>query len=319
MGTRLCKRLEAANHNFLIVDKNPSHFFASNTIIADIRDYEMLWDAIPACDVLIHLAAEHRDDVRPKSLYDEVNVQGTQNVCKVAAEKGIAQIIFTSSVAVYGFAKPGTGEDGEIKPFNDYGKTKFEAEEILRSWREEGSGERSLTILRPTVIFGERNRGNVYNLFRQIASGKFVMVGKGENRKSMAYVENVAACLEQRLDAKAGEYGLYNFVDEPNLSMNELVMTVKKAMGKSVAVGPRLPFWLGLSLAKILDAIATLTGKRFPISSIRVRKFCAESTYATRLTKTSYRPVEKLDKAIASTIAYEFLENHEEEPVYVSE
>ena len=51
----------------------------------------------------------------------------------------------------------------------------------------------SLIIVRPTVIFGEGNRGNVFNLFNQIASGKFVMVGKGENKKSMAYIGNVVA------------------------------------------------------------------------------------------------------------------------------
>ena len=51
---------------------------------------------------------------------------------------------------------------------------------------------RSLVIIRPTVIFGEGNRGNVYNLFRQIADRRFLMFGDGENKKSMAYVGNVA-------------------------------------------------------------------------------------------------------------------------------
>lgn len=51
----------------------------------------------------------------------------------------------------------------------------------------------NVNILRPTVIFGERNRGNVYNLLKQISGGKFLMVGKGNNRKSMAYVGNIVA------------------------------------------------------------------------------------------------------------------------------
>ena len=53
-----------------------------------------------------------------------------------------------------------------------------------------------MTIIRPTVIFGEKNRGNVYNLLKQIASGKFLMIGKGQNRKSMAYVGNVVAFIK---------------------------------------------------------------------------------------------------------------------------
>ena len=55
--------------------------------------------------------------------------------------------------------------------------------------------ERSLVIIRPTVIFGKGNRGNVFNLFNQINKGLFAMIGDGENIKSMAYVKNVASFL----------------------------------------------------------------------------------------------------------------------------
>ena len=71
-------------------------------------------------------------------------------MCK---EKAINKIIFTSTVAVYGFAGAGTDESGEIKPFNEYGRSKFEAEEIFRGWQKGQNS--SLIIVRPTVIFGE--------------------------------------------------------------------------------------------------------------------------------------------------------------------
>jgi nucleoside-diphosphate-sugar epimerase len=70
-------------------------------------------------------------------------------------------IIFTSTVAVYGFAKIGTEESGKIAPFNDYGRTKYEAEEVFKAWQAEAPEERTLVIIRPTVVFGEQNRGNV--------------------------------------------------------------------------------------------------------------------------------------------------------------
>ena len=113
---------------------------------------------------------------------------------QVCDEKKIKKIIFTSTVAVYGFAKAGTDESGEIDPFNEYGRTKFEAEKIFLYWYHQG--ERSLIIVRPTVVFGDGNRGNVFNLFNQIANNKFLMIGDGQNKKSMAYVENVVAFLE---------------------------------------------------------------------------------------------------------------------------
>lgn len=166
IGSRLCQRLSHAGINLKIIDKNPSKFFPDKVTIVDIRDYEALSQALQPCDAVINLAAEHRDDVSPKSLYDEVNVKGSENIVKVCSEKGIQHIVFTSSVAVYGFAPPNTGEDGAINYFNDYGRTKWEAEQVYKTWYEADTNNRNLTIIRPTVVFGERNRGNVYNLLK---------------------------------------------------------------------------------------------------------------------------------------------------------
>ena len=203
-----------------------------------------LLEVLKGSDVVINLAAEHRDDVTPKSLYDEVNVQGSENVCKACTELGIHKIIFTSSVAVYGFAPVGTDESGEINYFNDYGRTKYLAEGKYRDWLKADSSN-SVTIIRPTVIFGEQNRGNVYNLLRQIASGRFPMVGKGTNKKSMNYVENVAAFIEYELshDTESGEH-LYNYCDEPAYDMNHLVLDCYKALGKPKTRLFHFPYWL---------------------------------------------------------------------------
>ena len=122
-------------------------------------------------------------------------MEGAQILCRVCEEKGINKIVFTSSVAVYGFAPSGTGEDGRINPFNEYGRTKALAEDVYRDWRRRDPDNRSLIIVRPTVVFGEGNRGNVYNLLNQINSGTFAMIGSGNNKKSMAYVDNLSAFL----------------------------------------------------------------------------------------------------------------------------
>ena len=76
-------------------------------------------------DTIINLAAVHRDDIKPITKYDEVNVEGAKNVCEMAKKYGIKKIIFTSSVAIYGFAPPNTNESGEANYFNDYGRTKY--------------------------------------------------------------------------------------------------------------------------------------------------------------------------------------------------
>ena len=122
-------------------------------------------------ETVVLLAAEHRDDA-PVSLYYEVNVQGTQNVLEAMDKANVKNIIFTSSVAIYGLNKQNPDEQHPADPFNHYGKSKWQAEEILRNGTIK-TNNRSLTIIRPTVIFGERNRGNVYNLLNQIASNHF--------------------------------------------------------------------------------------------------------------------------------------------------
>jgi len=169
IGTRLSKRLQDAGTGFSIQDKEPSHTFPNLAQQVDVRSLDDLRSTLSEGGVIVNLAAEHRDDVRPLSLYQEVNVGGAQNICTVAREKGVKTILFTSTVAVYGFAPIGTDESGLIAPFNEYGRTKYEAEQVFKAWQAEEPDERTLVIVRPTVIFGEQNRGNVYNLLRQIA------------------------------------------------------------------------------------------------------------------------------------------------------
>ena len=205
VGTNLCKKFARRNQNFEILDLKMSNQFPENCKIADVRDTESLRQAITG-DIVVNLAAIHRDDVRDKSEYQRTNVNGATNIALICEEKGIKKIIFTSTVAVYGLAERGTDETGVVRPFNEYGKTKLEAEEKLREWYLRG--ENSLIIVRPTVIFGEGNRGNVFNLFNQIASGKFLMIGNGKNKKSMAYIENVVAFIEACITSNE-KYGLY--------------------------------------------------------------------------------------------------------------
>jgi nucleoside-diphosphate-sugar epimerase len=319
IGTRLVKRLLAdRDHQLGIVDKAMSGAFPERCQIADVRSPEALQQALAETDVIVNLAAEHRDDVKPRSLYDDVNVGGARNLCQVARDRNIKRIIFTSSVAVYGFAPVGTDESGAIAPFNDYGRTKYEAEQLFGEWQREDPANRTLVIIRPTVVFGEQNRGNVYNLLKQIASGRFMMIGSGRNRKSIVYVENVCAFIEHALAFDPGIH-VFNFVDQPDFDMNELVLLVRKALGRPEKLGVRLPFWAGLAGGTAFDMVAAVTGRRFPISAVRVRKFCANSVYETAVRRTGFVPPVPLHEALQRTVRHEFLEDHQGDILYYSE
>ncbi|HRC59439.1 MAG TPA: NAD-dependent epimerase/dehydratase family protein [Candidatus Propionivibrio aalborgensis] len=318
IGSNLCQSLARDGESFRIIDKRPSPFFPGKVIEMDILDQEQLVQSVSG-DTIVHLAAEHRDDIRPRDRYDQVNVEGTRNICRAASLRGIDRIVFTSSVAVYGFAAPDTGEDGAIDPFNDYGRTKFEAEEVLRAWQAEAPERRSLVIIRPTVVFGPGNRGNVFNLISQIARGRFVMVGVGENRKSMAYVENVVAFIRHMAKSGPGVH-LSNYIDKPDLSMNELVSHVRATVLGKPGVGLRLPSWLGMGLGHVADGVTRITGKRLPLSAIRVRKFTTSTAFATRAHQVPgfVAPVSLAD-GMARTLDAEFLHPEATRPIFYTE
>ena len=155
--------------------------------------------------------------------------------CTAVSNLGIKRIIFTSSVAVYGFAAPYTDETAYCKPFNDYGRTKLLAEEVYAAWAAEDRN-RKLAVVRPTVVFGEGNRGNVYNLFRQIAAGTFLFVGSGRNHKAMAYVGNVASFLAHIITSPEIN-GTWNYVDTPIPDMKQLVRRGSFQTGKRFGNG----------------------------------------------------------------------------------
>lgn len=305
IGTRLIDTLLNRGHTVTNFDRQMSLRHAELTVLGNVASAENLAEVVRGQDAVIHLAAEHRDDVTPQSLYTEVNVGGAHALVDAATRVGLGRILFTSTVAVYGLDKNNAPETSEPAPFNEYGRTKLEAERVFTVWAE-NDATRSLTIVRPSVVFGEGNRGNVYNLARQIHSGRFLMVGDGSNSKSMSYVGNIVEFLAEALNADAG-ITVVNYADKPDLTTRELVAVLREAMNIQHSRSPRLPLWLGLSAGHVIDLVAKASRRTFPISAIRIRKFVSDTTVNTdRLTATGYRAPYSLDEAIRRTIDAEF-------------
>jgi nucleoside-diphosphate-sugar epimerase len=312
IGSRLVKGLLQAGHEVRIFDRKPSASFDHLVTKGDVRDRDALVKMLRGIQAVYNLAAEHRDDIVPRSLYHDVNVQGADNTTYAAELNSINRVIFTSSVAVYGFTEKDTDEKGEFRPFNEYGRTKLEAEEVYRQWVHACS-ERSLTIVRPAVVFGEGNRGNVYNLLNQIASNKFLMIGNGKNYKSMAYVGNVAAFLEHALYFNEGEH-IFNYADKPDFDMDKLVCLVKRKLNRGCSAGFKVPFSIGYAGGVACDIAAKITGKRFPISAIRVKKFCSNTQFSSRfIHSTGFMPPVSLQEGLEKTIEFEFLDERTSE------
>lgn len=318
VGTRLLDLLKQSYCELQNIDKQQSKFHPEITAIANVLDKEKMISLLKGSDMVVLLAAEHRDDISPTSLYYDVNVEGMKNTLEAMKANGVKRIVFTSSVAVYGLNKENPNEEHAKDPFNHYGKSKWQAEQVLQEWYKTHS-DWNINILRPTVIFGERNRGNVYNLLKQISGGKFLMVGKGNNKKSMAYVGNIVAFIKFLIENKTAGYDAYNYIDKPDFTMNELVSHVSKVMKRYIPA-THFPFWLGMMGGYCFDALAFVTGKKLAVSSVRVKKFCATTQFdATKMLSTGFKAPYTLGEGLARTLEFEFIHDASNGVTFVSE
>jgi GlcNAc-P-P-Und epimerase len=160
--------------------------------------------------VIFNLAAVHTTPGHEDWEYYHTNVLGACNVCRYATDIGAQQIVFTSSIAVYGPTEAPRDEDSAIEPVSAYGRSKAMAEAIHELWRAERPGERRIAIVRPAVIYGQAERGNFTRLARLLAKGRFVYPGRKDAIKSCGYVKDLVSSM-LFMAAKPGEKVVYNF------------------------------------------------------------------------------------------------------------
>ena len=305
-------------HELRNIDLEASHFFPELTVYGDVRDPQQMDSLLSSTDMVVLLAAKHRDDVTPTSLYYQTNVNGMRNVLNAMEKNGVKRLLFFSSVAIYGLNKDNPDESFTADPFNHYGKSKWQAETLVQEWYKTHN-DWNIDIIRPTVIFGERNRGNVYNLLNNLAKGYFINVGKGTNVKSMAYVGNVVAFVKYLIDNITDGYNVFNYVDKPDLDMNHLTELVCRTLGKRLP-SVRLPYWIGMAGGYFFDAIAFIFRIKPTISSVRIKKYCSTTQYdSTKAHNTGFVPPYTLSEGLTRTMEFEFIHPRTDDISFESE
>ncbi len=305
IGTRLVENLLQAGNRVRIADKVRSEAFPELWKQCDVRDRAEVGLTSHGCDVIYNLAAEFRDGLRPASLYYDVSVDGARNVCDAALDAGIETIVFTSSASVYAPSNREIDENSPPGPISHYGRSKLQAEQIYEQWRRKSS-RATLVTIRPCVVFGENNHGYVYDLVRHIARRRFLMIGSGSNRKSMAYVGNVADFLVHCLSLPP-DCHLFNYADKPDFDMNGLLNFIQRELDTRLPIEVRLPYLVGYTGGLCFDAISFVARRRMAISSMGVKKFCANSQFlAERALQSGFTPAVKLEDGLKQMIHYEF-------------
>ncbi|MEO0190037.1 MAG: NAD(P)-dependent oxidoreductase [candidate division WOR-3 bacterium] len=274
IGKFLTDQLAAWNHKIIGLDvKEPSveQRNICESICGDILSPGDVTKSLQGVDIVISLAAKHHDFGITKEEYFRVNEGGTINLLNCMSKLNINNLIFYSSVAVYGTQDKPTTEDSFTTPDTDYGKSKLAAEKAILKWVEENN-TRSAIIIRPTVIYGPENYGNVYNLIDKIYKKRFIFVGDGSNIKSVAYVENLVDATVFLIDHLKPGVQIFNYSDEPQMTTREIVNIITEFMPHGIPK-IKIPLSIATTAGSIFDILGKVSGYNFPITAARMKKF----------------------------------------------
>ena len=284
--------------------KEPDFPCKSQYISGDIRNPDDVKKAFSSrsFDVVINLAAEHKDFGLTRDQYFATNEGGTKNILAAAEQFGVQKFVFYSSVAIYGSLKEPSNEDTKPNPDNDYGASKLAAEMAIEKWAKQSTAHQAL-VLRPTVVYGERNTANVYRLINQIKSGRYFNVGKGDNVKSVAYVKNLVDATFFLMGEMTSGVSVFNYADEPHNSVKELSVTISTALGRKP---PRsLPKLIVFAMAMPFEILVSITKKDLPISFARVRKLSTSTQHsAAKLLSSGFEPAYSTESGIERMVRW---------------
>jgi len=197
----------------------------------DILDFERLVREMRGHETVVHLAAVSdvaRAEVDPERAR-RVNVEGTRNVLNACAQNGVSRVVFASTAAVYGETGGGTDEESATSPVSLYGRTKLEAEGIVREISERH--QMGYVILRIFNVYGGHERGDVVSRFLRAArDGKPIRIhGDGEQTRDFVSVEDVVRCIELAARKEGVASGVYNLGTGESCSINELAGLILRA------------------------------------------------------------------------------------------
>lgn len=218
-------------------------------------------DAVVHCAARVHVMQDDATD--PLQAYREVNVNGTLNLARQAAQAGVRRFVFISSIKVNGEAiqsgKPFTADDMPA-PSDPYALSKLEAEQGLRDI--EAQTEMEVVIVRPPLVYGPGVKANFAAMMRWVGRGFPLPLGAIDNARSMVALDNLVDLLVRCLRHPAASGQTFLVSDGEDVSTTELLRRTAQAMGKKAFLLPVPAFvfqWGALMLGK-RDMVQRLCG-----------------------------------------------------------
>lgn len=182
-------------------------------------------------DVVFHVAgiAHIKETKENQNLYYKINRDLAYEVALRAKENGVKQFIFLSSMSVYGIEKGIINKDTPLKPNSAYGKSKIQAEELIKKLANDTF---VVATLRPPMVYGKGCKGNYPRLARLAL--KTPIFPDIKNRRSMIYIDNLSEFIKQLIDNQGG--GLFFPQNAEYVNTSEMVSLIAKVHGKQIAM-----------------------------------------------------------------------------------
>ena len=256
----------------LVAALKENHTIYGLDIISPIKEgvsYTYGWDdldigMVPDVDAIIHLAGKAHDtkNQADAEVYFRVNTGLTQKIFDYFLQSKTRKFIFFSTAKAAADKVEGVlTEDVVPAPVGPYGESKIKAEEYILAHL---NPKKQVYIMRPCMIHGPGNKGNLNLLYNMVKKGIPWPLGAYENRRTFTSIDNVSFVISGLL-TKDVPSGIYNMGDDEALSTNELIEIICSSLGKKAHIW-RFPKGLMNGLAKVGGRL------HLPLNPERLRK-----------------------------------------------
>ena len=226
---------------------------------------------IPPVDVIVHLAGKAHDTKNRSEaqVYFDVNTGLTQKIFDYFLRSDARTFIFFSSVKAAADSVQGEVLTEEVipHPIGPYGESKIRAEEYILKARNQDSRakNKNIYILRPCMIHGPGNKGNLNLLYSVVRKGIPWPLGSYENLRSFCSIDNISYVVEQLIVKENIASDIYHVGDDEPLSTNELIGLISKSVGKKSRIW-KLPKGLMDTAARVGSVL------HLPLNKDRLQK-----------------------------------------------
>lgn len=284
--------LAARGHEGVAATRDPARLRVPRGWTVAARD-RVLRDGAGTIDCVVHLEVkQHVLNPSAADLADfrRVNEEGTQAWLDWCGRCGVARFVHLSSIkAVRPRPHAPTDETAAGPHDSPYGASKWAAENRVRAWAA-AAPDRSALILRPAVIYGAGGAGNMTAMVEAIRRGRFFLVGRNDNLKSLVSLPNATAAIAwliARVPAAGSE--VFNLSDERTLSVREIDAVLRAELGKGGS-SPTLPVTVARAAAWLGDQVHRVTGRVAPINSSRLAALLEHTHFpSTKLAAAGFK------------------------------